>query len=397
MNRSVYLRRNIKYCCMQGLYWMIGCVAVGFASYFLTERGYSNSEIGVILSAGYILGLILQPLVAGYADRAVRLTPTSILALVTAFTGLVAAALLAVPAHSTAMSVLYVLFLAAQLVMQPLVNAYAFYIERLETPISFGIARGIGSMTWGLVSAVLGVLTVKLGPQVLLWSVLGYLVLMLVLLYLFHLEGPVPPARARNPEDGASGLNLSILWSRYRSFFFLMLGYAALFFGHSFIDNYPFQIVVNVGGDSSAMGTLIAYTAILEMPAMFLFEKLHDRFGCVKLLRFSAFFYLVKNVLVWLAPSIPTLYLANTFQAISFAIMTPAAIRYADEVMDPRDSNKAQAYLTATITIGNILSSLTGGILIDGVSVSAMLFVGAAASVIGAPLVIFGMKKKKTA
>ena len=395
MIRSATLRRNIKYCCMQGLYWMIGCVAVGFASYFLTQRGYSNSEIGILLSVGYILGLILQPLVAGYADRTVRLTPTAILALVTIFTGLVAAALLVFRTHSPALSVLYVLFLAAQLVMQPLVNAYAFYIERLETPISFGIARGIGSLSWGAVSAVLGILTEKMGPEVLIWSVLGYLILMLLLLYLFHREGPVPPARARNPEDGDSGLNLTILWSRYRSFLFLMLGYAALFFGHSFIDNYPFQIVVNVGGDSSAMGTLIAYIAILEMPAMFLFEKLHDRFGCVKLLRFAALFYLVKNVLVWLAPSIPALYLANTFQAISFAIMTPAAVRYADEVMDPRDSNKAQAYLTAMVTVGNILSSLTGGILIDGVSVKAMLMVGAAASLIGALLVIFGMSRNK--
>lgn len=392
---SVRLRRNIKYCFMQGIYWMIACTAIAYASYFLLARGYTNAEIGVIMAGGYILGLILQPLVAGYADRSVRLTPTAILALVCAATMLSVAALLLFRTHCLALSISYVLFLAIQLVLQPLVNAYAFYIERLNTDIRFGIARGCGSLAWGILSAVLGVLTERFGPDSVLWAALASLGMMLVLLYLFHLEGPVPRAQAREGVQSESGLSVSSLIRNYRSFFFLILGYAMLFFGHSFIDNYPYQIVQDVGGSSGAMGAFVAYTALLEMPAMFLFEKLHEKFGSIRLLKFSAVFYLVKNTLTWLCRTLPGLYFANFFQAISFAIMTPAAIRYADETMDPRDSNKAQAYLTATITTGNILSSLSGGALIDRTSVKTMLALGAVTALIGAPLIVLGMKKKQ--
>ena len=118
---------------MQGLYWMIACVAISFASYFLLARGYSNSEIGVIMAAAYILGLFLQPLVAGFADRSTRLTPTAVLALVAVITGLWTAGLLLIRTHCVIMSILYVLFVASQLVMQPLINAYAFYVEQMET------------------------------------------------------------------------------------------------------------------------------------------------------------------------------------------------------------------------------------------------------------------------
>ena len=65
---------NIKYGCIHGTYWMYYAIAGSFASAFLLARGYSNSEIGIILAAGNILAVFLQPLIADVADRSRKLS-----------------------------------------------------------------------------------------------------------------------------------------------------------------------------------------------------------------------------------------------------------------------------------------------------------------------------------
>ena len=44
---------NFEYACIQGAFWMFYGVVGSFASVFLLARGYSNSEIGIVLAVGY--------------------------------------------------------------------------------------------------------------------------------------------------------------------------------------------------------------------------------------------------------------------------------------------------------------------------------------------------------
>ena len=46
---------NTAYAALQGSYWMAYCMVLSFASVFLLARGYSNSEIGVIMAASNVL------------------------------------------------------------------------------------------------------------------------------------------------------------------------------------------------------------------------------------------------------------------------------------------------------------------------------------------------------
>ncbi|MCQ2420201.1 MAG: hypothetical protein MJ118_03620, partial [Clostridia bacterium] len=60
MKNNPSLRCNLKYCALQGAYWMLECITITYAGIFLLSRGYSNSGFGIIMAAGYVLGLILQ-------------------------------------------------------------------------------------------------------------------------------------------------------------------------------------------------------------------------------------------------------------------------------------------------------------------------------------------------
>ena len=394
--KNAKLRKNAKYCAMQAIYWMLACICIAYAGVFLPARGYSNAEYGVIMAVGYVLGMLLQPLVSSFTDRTTKLTATQMLVIVTLAVALPVTGLIVFKTRGFALTASYVCFLAFQLVLQPLVNAYCFYLQTPETPIRFGIARGIGSLGWAGLSAVVGGMVKRLGDHILPYAALVVLALMLGLLYLCHLEGPslLQQTKVQPDAAGKSELTVRSLFGKYHGFLFLLIGNMLIFFGHSQVDNFPYQILANVGGDSGTLGLFIAYTALLEIPGMFLSDKICAKLTYQRVLRLSAALFVVKAALLFALRSLAGVFISNAFQFASFALFVPAAVMYAGNVAGARDANKAQSLVTATTTAGNILTSAVGGLLIDGIGVYGMLGVGVAVTLIGAIFVIFGIGKK---
>ena len=67
-------KMTFQYCILQGAYWASFCIIYSFATVFLLDRGFSNSQIGVIIAAGNILGVVLQPVFASIVDRSKTIT-----------------------------------------------------------------------------------------------------------------------------------------------------------------------------------------------------------------------------------------------------------------------------------------------------------------------------------
>ena len=74
---------NSQYSALQGAYWMSFGLIISFAAVFLHDRGYSNSELGIILALGNIAAFILQPIVADFADRSKKWSLPAIIAAIT--------------------------------------------------------------------------------------------------------------------------------------------------------------------------------------------------------------------------------------------------------------------------------------------------------------------------
>ncbi len=376
------------YGALNGVYWMLCCVAYAFSSNFLLARGYSNSQLGAIVAAGYVLGLVLQPVAASIADRTAR-APVAVITAGTILTGGLALALLALPGRSLAVTTAQVLFLTQVSVLQPLVNAFAYYIERLGTPIPFGACRAAGSLSYGLLAAALGGLIRRSGENVIPASGLITAVLMAALMAWFATAGTPADAaedRVAAQKKAAGGV------LQNRSFRAVLAASALLYFGHTFQSGYLIQIVRGVGGDDADMGMLAMYVAVLELPAMFLFERLLRRFGCGRLLRCAAVCFAAKNLLVLAAGSLGTLYGAMSLQLGAFALFIPASVRYAGELSGPDDANRAQAYVTAMCTVGSVCASGFGGVLIDALGLRAAIGAAAVCSCAGAVIMTLGVK-----
>ncbi len=379
---------NGAYGALNGVYWMLCCLAYSFTGVFLLGRGYSNSQLGVIVAAGHVLGLVLQPVLASLADRPAR-APLAVIAAVTGAAGLAAAGLICLPGKSWAVTVLTAGFLALVIVLQPLVNGLAYYLERLGAAVPFGLCRAVGSLAYGLLAAVLGRVVLRTGEIAVPAAGILAAAVLLLLAGLFARAGA--PDRARREEGGgASPAGGLLADDRFRR---MLAATALLFFAHAVLSSFTIQIVENVGGDSGDMGLLTGYIAVLELPGMLLFERLLRRFSAGSLLRFSAVFFPVKTLLALAAGSVAGLYGAMFFQGLSYALFIPASVRWAGQMAGPDRVNRAQAWITAMITVGNICASALGGLLLDGAGVGWTLAAASASAAAGAALMVFGVKK----
>ena len=393
MKQKAELRRNLKYIALHGLYWMYWCVCNNYLSVFLLERGYTSSVIGFLIAAGFIGSLILQPVIASVADRSRRLTPTLILAACFGVSMILELLRLLLPGKSAILSVVCVLSIALLQTAQPLINAYASYLERLGEPIRFGVARGVGSLTFSVLSTLLGYLTAAHGAAF-LPGVGAFLLLLLIgLMALMRAEGKIPDVHTET--ESVSDLTLRQLARKYRNVLFLLGGVCALFAAHAYADNFFIQIVEAAGGDSADMGVLFAYGAVLEVPFMFGFGWFRRRRSCTWLLKLAAVFFVAKDVCLCLATSVPIIYLAMTFEAPSYGLFAAASVCYITEVMAPEDQNRGQSLVTVMTAAGAILSSLFGGVLIDSFSVFGATAVCTAVAAFGMLLIVFGMHEPK--
>ena len=66
--RIANLRPTAQYTAIQGSYWASYCCVVTFSSVYLLSRGFSNVQIGTLISVSGLLSSLLQPLVSKLAD-----------------------------------------------------------------------------------------------------------------------------------------------------------------------------------------------------------------------------------------------------------------------------------------------------------------------------------------
>ena len=404
---------NIKYGCIHGTYWMYYGVAGSFASAFLLARGYSNAEIGIILAVGNILAVFLQPLIADLADRSKKLSLVGVTQISTVLLMVLTLMLFMMKQKSAALWVVYMFIMAWMTTLQPLFNSLAFKLEETGVHINFGACRSVGSLAYAVLCAFLGTLVEAKGVGVLPLS--GEIVLLMLLASIWVTKtqfdrmvgektgkqavsvlgecGHVPAADAEEAEE----INLALFVKRNKLFVVLNLAVIGVFFSNSILNNFMLQVVEGVGGTSEDMGRILSVMAFLEIPALFFFDKIKERFSCQLILKFAAICFTLKVLLIYLAESVTMIYVAHLLQTLSFGLFLPAMVSFIGEVMAKGEAVKGQALYTVMTTASSMLASVLGGIMLDVSGPGFMLLVSTIVTGLGAlvlVLIVDRIKKK---
>lgn len=377
---------NIYYSFLQIAYWVTSAVVFCFTTVFLQFRGYSNYEIGIVFAVGNIIGFVSQPLIAGYIDRSDRRTLLRCIRITAVLSALLMLAVYFLPSGSISLIGVYALLVAGNTLLNPLCISLSFYIESWGCGINFSRARALGSLSYAVCNVILGMLVQRVSENavptafILFSSLLGLATLLFVPGDRAH-RAAFPERRMQSASEKPSGL-LEFARENKRFMLFL-LGTATLYFTHGMIGNFMIEFIRSIGGSSEDMGNVLAFMTVVEVPVMLLFGRLTQRFRCSSLLRFAVIMFTVKELMIYLASSLPALYAAEALQAFSFALFVPASVRYVDEVIAKHNAVKGQAFVTSMMTLGSIFASYIGGLLLDTSTPGFTLLVGVIVSAVG--------------
>ena len=362
-------RATPYYALIQGLYWAVFCLMVGFASAFLLDRGFTNGQIGLILGLSYLLSAILQPAIGSlFSRKGIRLNygiacayiPVAALSL----------AILTLPLPRVPLAVMLVTIFTIQSMLQPSVNALHQSFETQDDRVNFGLARGVGSAAYALSSFLMGRLLGRFSPTILPGAYGAAVVALIAVLFCARTGSGAGPASM-----DSRGVSYADILREHPRMALFLVGAACMFLTYSFIDNFLLQIILSIGGTSGNLGTAITLSAMTELPAMIIFAQFTRRGKGVRVFMISIWFWLAKDVLTLVAPSPRVLYAVQLLNFASCAVYVPGMMDYMRHVLPESQLLRGVTLAGTATTLGSLVATILGGWLMDAAGVRRALMI----------------------
>ena len=383
---------NLHYTTIQGSFGIGFGALMSFGAVLMLSRGLSNSALGVVTCIAQLLPMVLQPAVTSFAAARRGMTTRKMLMLLTLPILVMAVVMLLAPQSLGVIIAGYMLIFLMVNLITPYHNVLMVDFLTRGVEVNYGLGRGVGSGTFALATLVLG-FVLEGRDSVLIVPVIGGAML-LQLLCVATFRYPLPAVETAEEQREAVG-RMAIL--RSRRDFVLLLGAVALLLGvHNVTNVYMVHVIDRVGGAESLMGIILGVSAVTELISMPLFPKLQRKFGITALLRFAAAFFVVRLVLLLVAPSGGFLYLAAVAQFASSGILLPAIVYYVAQTLTPEQQTNGQGMIhLAGYCLGPALITLGVGAVVDGSGIQAALGVMIALATVGTVLMAAATRKRK--
>jgi PPP family 3-phenylpropionic acid transporter len=395
MSGKISIPWTIKYSLLNIAYFAAFCTLHAYAAVYLLSKGFTNTEVGILLAVSNIISAILQPVVAGIIDRPGFLTNR--LFIMFAVLVIMAGSLLLIfmPGNKVNIFATFGIIYMIQFVYQPVMTALNFEYQRAGHNIFYGLARGLGSAGFAITSMFIGKIVEENGVMVLLWvNVAAMAVSFLVMLTFTKIKDSDRTADVKPHEKSASNKEKTgsgNFIKTYPAFCVFLIAIICFFFAHNMINDFMIQIIRNLGGNEAELGYANFLQAILELPVMALIGLILKKITSDKLLLISGVAFFVKILILVFAQNMPQMYFSQSIQLFAYAVFIPAGAYYVSTTMEERDQVKGQAFITSAITIGGVFSNLVSGVILDNLGIRPMLITGTGVCAVGVAIAFFAM------
>lgn len=386
-------KTGIIYAMIQILYWAAACLAIGYAAAFLQEIGYSNSQLGIVLATGQVLGFFLSLLLSTGIDKLNGKSRGFLMVLMPLSIALSMLLIWLLRENKLALGIAYVLCISLNTVFDALLPKLFSDILHAGTDMQFAFPRAAGSVSYGITGFIIGrtVSSVEILP--LLAAITAFILCLFVFLLsrlIYHEE------TTSGAGDRPRPVSLAHFIRREKSFILLIIGCSLVLAVHGTVARYTFIIMQDIGGNVKTYSDLTAFIAFIELPVMILYGIMKKK-SYPLLLKLSLLFFVVKLALTILARNIPMFFFANAFQMISFALYTTVIVDYINSAIPYEDSAKAFSLMGSLTMVATVILTAVSGALFDRIAVRPVLLMLLIFSVLGAVLAFCGIKNRKKA
>ena len=361
-------RLDLHYIVMQMGYWAMFAAICAYLAALLGERGFSNSQIGLLIAIRCLAGIIFQPLLGGFADRHPEIPLKVIVSLSLALSLAASMAFLLWPMGMGGTAVILIILGGFEISAYPLMDAMAIQFINAGMPIRYSLGRGIGSMAYAVTCVVLGLQTQAMGVESTLITHAVLVAAVIALTITYPTFRAAPAAADAPPTEKPHSV-----WYLLRNNppFTLML--VAILLGLTAclpMSNFLVNVVESRGGNSADLGVALFIMGGFELPTAFFFQRMLRRLGSGKLILISMVFTVLKAVALLLSFNLATVFLAQPLQMLGYGLFTPASVYFVNESVPEADRVRGQTVMmVASNGMGGMLGSYISGLALDaGVS-----------------------------
>ena len=378
-------------------FWMSFCLVSTNAAVFLQGMGYSNVQLGLILALGNVGGALLSTLLGDLIDRHPAVRHATVLNILSAIQAVMLILLFVNQNAGFIGGTLYVLYTTALMAVNAVNLDLCVRLEHAKVDLNFGLARSTGSLSFMVVSIILGMLTDRFGHLVLIWA--GLVIIAFQVFGNLIIDRDMKEAESRIPAGAkrtAEASSSLIGFMRENGMFCVfLLGIILIFTAHNMDGNFMINEIRALGGGTVEMGWIAAFQALVEVPVMIFASRLPRKWNYAQYIRLSFIFFVVKMLAYALAPNIPAFFAARILQAPSYALYIVLVVPYADQIIPHKDSAKAQGLLVSVTNIGAVLASLAGGAMFDSLGVRPTMLIATVIAAVGAAVGILGTRDRR--
>jgi PPP family 3-phenylpropionic acid transporter len=339
-------------------------VFLPYTSLYFSERGFSNTAVGFILSLWAFVSVIAQPVMGMINDRMGN--PRKLLMVTVIFAPVIAIGL-NFSENLAAVIAISVLFSWFQSSSAPLADSIAVEIGN-RVGFSFGTVRLWGALSYSLGAFLTGFLYGKYGYENIFVYYLAISLFVFIMLFRF------PKTKSAHFKTTLFEQAKEVIENKP---FMLFLG-ISLVMTLSSATNFTFLPIYfkELGFDKGLLGSAYAIAAIIEVPMFWVAVKLSRRIGRFNLLSLSAGIYCIRCLILFFVHNVYLTMGLQLLDGISFAF----AVGISVEVIESYASERTRAtfqmiFAAVTWGLGGIIGNAAGGIIVDNMGVPFLYFI----------------------
>ena len=381
---------------------MMFCVGFGYATSYLQNLNVPDGTIGISISVFALLGALFQFILGRVADKSRRWNFKNLIILLASVQLASSLALPFLTSFSVISTILFGLVLLLTYSMLPLLNSVSFFYTACNLKVDFGIARGVGSMAYGIISIILGKAVTSFGTSCIPFFAAAVAFALLIEASL--LPSPAGYTTAKNTNivsqkndsnDSSDRKKQRPLIFRYPAFMLMIFGVTVVMVFHNMNITYLVRIIEKAGGNSTNLGIALGISAVMEIPSLLFYRKLSKLAPSRILLLISCGVFSLKALLFCVAGNVTAVYLIQGLSIGAFGLLAASKVYYAHDTFDEKDIVTGQALVSMTEAVGMVMGSFFGGLIINASGINGVLWGGFAICATGTAFAAIGAFKKR--
>lgn len=373
-----YTNSYLSYVILFFFYDLAFALFSALISVYLIGKGYSASQVSLLISAAALANMVTQPIIGNLTER-FGMRPVN---MVLFGASCLAAGLFVIAPNFAIIVIAYAL-------MNLIMNGVNPVVERMATssPYSYGSVRMWGSIGFAAGTQLTGLLYDNIAPVA---PYVAFIFAMLLAILGFWGTNPrLPEAETANIENDGEPVSTKDLLTNKLFLYYLVLQvlFAAVTgAAYSFCAAY----LTNKGLDASLASTFLAVAALIEIPLLLFSSKFMDKISNKALLLGVFAMVVIEMVIYGLNMPLPLIIVATFIGRHPPAIINIMTnMKVVNTIVDPRQQITGLALVKTCQSFGTIISNNIGGRIADAAGYPAMFLFLLAMIAVGLVGVVF--------